>query len=199
MFLCRNILYTMIKFIKSRISRYILHLLGWKITIPFPKNITKGILITYPHTSYWDFFYGMLSIAAYNIPAKYALKKEIMFFPFNIFFRTLGAVPIQRKSMQAKIKISTYLIRYLQSASHAFLVIMPEGTRSKVSSWKLGFYKMALHAKVPIVLTTIDYSKKEIGILSTLVPTGNLEEDMQKIQQYYKGRKGKHPEKSIQY
>ncbi len=189
----------MLKNIKSRFSCFILKMLGWKLLQPFPIHIAKGVLITYPHTSYWDFFYGMLTIAAYRIPAKYALKKEIMFFPLNFFFSALGAVPIHRKNMQAKVRTSTYMIRYLQSIARGFLVIMPEGTRAKVSRWQVGFYKMALQAQVPIVLTTIDYAKKEIGILLVFEPTGNLTQDLLKIQQYYQGRKGKYPSKSIQY
>ena len=44
-------------------------------------------------------------------------------------------------------------------ASHDDFVIAitPEGTRSKTPYWKSGFYHIALAAKVPIVMATIDF------------------------------------------
>ena len=43
------------------------------------------------------------------------------------------------------------------------IAITPEGTRKAVPDWKKGFYIIAQKAGVPIVLTYIDFAKKEIG------------------------------------
>ena len=65
------------------------------------------------------------------------------------------------------------------------LGIAPEGTRSKVTKWKTGFYYIACGAKIPIILLMIDYQQKEIGKLFQFYPSGNFEKDMSKIQELY--------------
>jgi len=42
----------------------------------------------------------------------------------------------------------------------------------------------------------MDYGKKRVGIADLILhPTGNIENDMKVIQNFYKGMKGKHPER----
>ena len=74
------------------------------------------------------------------------------------------------------------------------LGLAPEGTRKKVVKWKTGFYFIAQKADVPIVLMCMDYAKKEIGFLDVLYPSGDLQKDMEMIQEYYKDKVGKNPE-----
>ena len=50
----------------------------------------------------------------------------------------------------------------------------PEGTRSKTSYWRTGFYYMALNAGVPIAFGSIDYATRTIGIQPGIEPTGDL-------------------------
>ena len=71
------------------------------------------------------------------------------------------------------------------------LVIPPEGTRSKTRYWKTGFYYIALEAKVPILMAYMDYSRKISGIGPLLTPTGNIENDMQVVKDFYAAFKGK--------
>ena len=69
--------------------------------------------------------------------------------------------------------------------SELFLVITTEGTRSRVEKWKTGFYYIAQDAKVPIILSYIDYGKKELGVGPLFYPTGEFEKDMAEIQAFY--------------
>ena len=57
-----------------------------------------------------------------------------------------------------------------------------------------GFYFIAQKAGVPIVLMYMDYAKKEVGFLDVLQASGNLQKDMEMIQEYYKDKVGKNPE-----
>jgi len=75
------------------------------------------------------------------------------------------------------------------------VAITPEGTRSLVKKWKMGFYYIAVKANVPIQLAYIDYKKKEMGITEIIYTTGDEKADLEKIQAYYKGVTAKHPEK----
>jgi hypothetical protein len=63
-----------------------------------------------------------------------------------------------------------------------------------VEEWKKGFYFIALKANLPILLYGIDYEKKLIQCTKTIIPSGNLEEDMRQIKLYFKDFKGKKPE-----
>ena len=72
--------------------------------------------------------------------------------------------------------------------------ITPEGTRSPNPDWKKGFYFIALKAGLPILLYGVDYEKKLIRCTKTIIPTGNLEDDMREIKLYFKDFKGKKPE-----
>ena len=76
-----------------------------------------------------------------------------------------------------------------------FITITPEGTRKLNLKWKKGFYYIALKANVPIAFGTLDYEKKEGGIGKIFTPTGNFEEDFKIVEDFYRGRKAKYPEK----
>ena len=82
-------------------------------------------------------------------------------------------------------------------ASHDEFVIAitPEGTRSKTPYWKSGFYYIALAAKVPIVMATIDFPKKLIIYGHSFMPTGDVEADLDVIRANYAGALGRHPER----
>ena len=75
-----------------------------------------------------------------------------------------------------------------------WLCITPEGTRSRVEEWKKGFYFIALKAGIPILLYGVDYERKLIQCTKTIIPSGNLEEDMREIKLYFKDFKGRKPE-----
>ena len=67
---------------------------------------------------------------------------------------------------------------------------------SKLTYWRTGFYYIALEAKVPIAMAVMDYGKREIGVKTSFMPTGDLEADLNIIRDFYKDVKGKHPEKT---
>ena len=79
------------------------------------------------------------------------------------------------------------------------LVVTPEGTRSRVNKWRLGFYHMALKSNVPIVLAAGDFGTKTIRIGKKIsvedLQTRSLESIMLEIQEYYKDITPKYPEK----
>jgi hypothetical protein len=70
--------------------------------------------------------------------------------------------------------------------------VPPEGTRKKVHYWKTGFYYIAQGANVPIVLSYLDYKRKTGGIGPIIMPTGDIEADMEIIRTFYASVTGKH-------
>ena len=78
-------------------------------------------------------------------------------------------------------------------AERLTVIVPPEGTRSKVTHWKTGFYYIAQGAGVPIALGYLDFRKKEGGIGRMFQPTGDIAADMVEIQTFYAGISGKNP------
>ena len=188
----------MLRWFVSCIFKLSFKLLGWKTVGGVPPTIHKAVIIAAPHTSNWDFFYGMGIIFIKSIPAKFAIKKEVMFFPLGPILRWMGAIPIDRghTTMPKRSQVDK-LITLLSEAENLFLIIAPEGTRRYVARWKTGFYYIALQTKVPMVLAYLDYAKKEVGIGPLFYPSGNIEEDMQTIKAFYKEKNAKYPQQGV--
>ena len=74
------------------------------------------------------------------------------------------------------------------------VLIAPEGTRKRVNPWKKGFYFIAQYAQVPMCLGYLDWSTKKGGIGPVMYPTGDYDADLKKIEDFYRGMKGKHPD-----
>lgn len=87
------------------------------------------------------------------------------------------------------------IVKTFQEHEELIIAMAPEGTRGKAAYWKTGFYHIAVGARVPIVLAFIDYQRKACGIGPVMIPTGNIEADMEKISAYYAGVTAKYPEK----
>ena len=90
-------------------------------------------------------------------------------------------------------------VRELTSGNIGYLVIAPEGTRKRVERWKSGFYHIAHGAKVPIVLGFLDYKRKIGGFGPSIVATGDMEADMERIQEFYLKITAKRPEKAMRW
>jgi len=170
--------------------------LGWKAVGDLPNGVDKMILVVAPHTSNWDLFYGLCTVFIKDIPAKFAIKKEVMFFPLGPILSWLGAIPIDRSATR-KYRQVDMMIDMLNKHSRLVLTIAPEGTRKYAPRWKTGFYQVAIHAQVPIVLGFIDYQKKEAGIGPIYYPTGDPEADIKKIQDFYKEKTAKYPAQGV--
>jgi 1-acyl-sn-glycerol-3-phosphate acyltransferase len=65
--------------------------------------------------------------------------------------------------------------------------------------FKTGFYHIARLAGVPILLCTFDWGKKEVHFdPEPFYPTGNEEQDLAYIWNYFKGVPGKIPDQGIE-
>ena len=173
------------------ISKYLYKLLGWKSVGGMPEGISKAVFIIAPHTSNWDFLIGRLYAWMNQVPVHVLIKKEAFFWPTAGLLKKVGGIPIDRSK---KGNTVGQIAQMFEKYTTLYLGITPEGSRQRREEWKRGFYFIAMEAKVPIVLSYIDYSKKEAGIGPAFYPTGDYEKDLEEIQAYYKGKKGKHPE-----
>lgn len=173
----------------KRLSLLILKLLGWKTTGTLPED-DKCIVIAAPHTSNWDFLYGWLYYNSMGGKAQIMIKENVFFFPLGILLRWMGAVPVDRRPGNKMIE---KLALEFKQSKRLHLAIAPEGTRSKVTTWKKGFLVIARRANVPIYLAYADYGKKELGMLGKFWATDNADADLMELQNRYKGITPKHP------
>jgi len=177
----------------SAFCEWLLRRLGWKFDHK-GENIPKCVICVAPHTSNLDFIIGQLFYAAIGRKARFLMKKEWFFFPFNLLLKKMGGVPIDRKQNKS---ITNQMVQEFDRYEYLHLAVTPEGTRKTVDEWKKGFYFIALNARVPIQLAYIDYRKKEIGFKGTFYPTNNVEEDIHTIRSYYHGMMGRNWKKKV--
>lgn len=172
-------------------ASFFLRLLGWK-TDPQLPEFKKYVLIGAPHTSNWDFMYTMIGLTSMGIKFNWVAKHTLFFWPLGVVFRMIGGIPVNRKSGTSFLKKSIDLYR---EREEFIMAIAPEGTRGKTEFWKTGFYTVAKKAKVPVVMGYIDYQNKQLGVSGVLHPSGDLEQDMHILADFYKDKRGKYPEK----
>lgn len=175
----------------QKIARWLLYRrMGWNkhITEPHPD---KYIICLAPHTSNYDFLIGILYRLSEGWKINFLMKREWFFWPLGGMFRRLGGIAVQRDRHS---NLTQQLVDSALERQWFHLCVTPEGTRSKNSHWKHGFYHIANQAKIPILLYGIDYENKLIQCTRTLVPSGNIQMDQQIINKYYSHFRGKHPD-----
>ncbi|CAM4198717.1 1-acyl-sn-glycerol-3-phosphate acyltransferase [Zobellia roscoffensis] len=162
--------------------------MGWKMVGEFPSHLNKFVIAVVPHTSYVDFFLGLLIRKVWDEQINFVGKKSLFTFPFGYVFRRLGGEPIDR-SKNNDMVLAT--VKVFQKREKFRLTIAPEGTRKKVDKWKTGFYYIAKGAQVPIVLVAFDFGKKQVKISEPLFATADKEADFAVYQEFFKGVEGK--------
>ena len=162
---------------------------GWSLNIT-EDHPDKFIICLAPHTSNWDFFLGLLYSRAEGMQCNFMMKKEWFFWPLGPLFKKLGGIPVHR---QKHTSMTDAMAESAKTSKTFHLCITPEGTRSRNPNWKKGFYFIALKAGLPILLYGIDYEKRLIQCTRTVIPSGDVESDMQEIKNYFKNFRGKIP------
>lgn len=181
---------------KKRLYKFIFHrLLGWKLTGTVDPSVKKCIVIVVPHTANVDFFIALLVRGIMDVEINFVGKKELFVFPFGYYFRSVGGAPLDRSGGKNNVDATVEVF----SKHETFrLALSPEGTRKKVTELKTGFYYIALKAQVPIIPVAFDYGKKEVKVGAPIPVTGNYDEDMKVILPFFKGVKGKNPERGFE-
>ncbi len=170
----------------------------WKLHPNCPPEAKNCIMIAAPHTSNWDFVYAMVALKKLGLNPRFTIKKEFNKPLIGPWIRGLGALWIDRSPMepgQPRLSMTQVIVDLFANSKESLTVLVTaEGTRSRTTKWKTGFYYTALEAKLPICLSYMDYEKKMTGVAQCFLPSGNVEEDMKIIMEFYKDKKGKFPD-----
>lgn len=158
-----------------------------------PPATGSAVLIGAPHTTNWDFFF-MLAIAwSHQFSPKWMGKHTLFKFPFGPIMRGLGGIPIDRSNPAGIVE---EIVERVRNGERFFLVVTPEGTRSRGTHWKSGFYRIARGAGLPVVLGYVDGPTRTAGLGPTIELTGDVPADMDKLREFYADKHGVYPEKA---
>ena len=171
-------------------------LLGWKVVgnINFSRDtVKKAVIIAVPHTSWHDFYIGVLLRKVLGIKTNFIGKKELFVGPLGWYLRAIGGAPIDRQTKENKVEA---IAKLFEQREEFRMAMAPEGTRKKVEKWRTGFYYIAKAAHVPILMFTLDFENKQNKISEPFYPTDDMEADFKFMKDFFKGVKGKIPEYS---
>ncbi len=174
------------------LSKWLLRMAGWTVEYTVP-DYPKCIICVAPHTSNWDFILGELTIRSIGRKAGFLMKESWFKWPLGAFFRALGGIPVPRKNK--KQSLTEVIVKKFNESQRLVLAITPEGTRKSTAKWHSGFLYIVRDAKVPLVLGAIDYKYKRIIVDRCYTPTGDIEQDMRQIKQYYRQFNARYPDK----
>lgn len=179
------------------LAKLMLRLLGMKIVDRNEGDWPdKYVLPVAPHTSNRDFPYGVYSRAVLGEYIRFVGKSTLFKWPLGPILRWMGGVPVIR---ERSTNFVDGVVDIFNQRAAFKLCIAVEGTRSKVTHFRTGFYFIALKAKVPLVFCRFDF---EHGIIEFSKPyhlTGDIRKDFDHIYRHFDGVKGLVAEKSFDY
>jgi 1-acyl-sn-glycerol-3-phosphate acyltransferase len=164
------------------IYSFFFRLAGWRLVGDIPVSLSKSLIIVAPHESWFDFPVGLFARAILKTKISFLGKAELFNGSFGFFFRWLGGTPVDRFSNNGMVGSVVDLYR---SKDYLHIALSPEGTRKPVSKLRTGFYYITLEAQIPIIMVVFDYPNKKIILREPFYISGNIEEDLKAIANYY--------------
>ncbi len=174
------------------LGRLAFRVLGFRVAGDIP-DVDKAVIIAGPHTSNLDGLYMVLTSWIVRRRLDWMVKAELVRGPLGWLIRWAGGVPIDRS---ASFNAVEQAIQAFNQRERMLLAVAPEGTRKKKDHWKTGFYWIAVGAQVPLVIACMDHKRKAVFLHTPpMNPTGNLEQDIEVIWDYYQPEMARYPEK----
>ena len=176
------------------LGKLVLSVFGWKVKGSISEDFSnqKLVVIVAPHTSNWDGVFGVATVAGLDAKITFIGKHTAFRYGLGAFLRYMGGIPVDRSKPGGIIQDA---INQIKKIDGSLIAMSPEGTRSKVKEWKTGFLRIAKELNTKIIPASLDFAKKEILLGKAFVPSGNNEEDIRALKEYYSVFTAKHPEK----
>tara|TARA_B100001059_G_scaffold107123_1_gene106763 strand:+ start:447 stop:1070 length:624 start_codon:yes stop_codon:yes gene_type:complete len=177
------------------LARWFLRFFGWKVegTVPPIAGNENLILIAGPHTSNWDGIFGFAAILGLDAKITFFGKYTLFNKPFlGRFLKYMGGIPVD-KSKPGR-GLTDVAIQNMKKLNGSLIAMSPEGTRAKTKKMRSGFLRIAKAVEGQIFLGAFDFSKKRIVLDKFYDPSGNNEQDLQWVRDYFMQYQAKHPE-----
>ena len=157
---------------------------GWHFEGEFP-NLPKAVAIISPHTSNIDAWHGFTALLGLGIKITIFGKHTLFNTPLKPLLEWIGVIPVNRSIQQGTTQ---QIIDFIDTQEQIWVGMAPEGTRKQAESFRSGFYRIAVGANLPIVMFSFAYNRKTIHCLGVFQPTGNYEQDLERILNRYVGK-----------
>ena len=172
-------------------GRTLLKVMGWQVEGQVP-TAKKLIVAGAPHTSNWDFVIAMAVVMAMDIKAHWLAKHTIFKFPLRQLFFSLGGIPLDRTNTRG---VAEQVAQKIRVSDAMIIGIMPEGTRKKVDKWKSGFLRIARAAECPVLLASLDFSRKRVRFGELVEAQDDTGQQLLEIKEYFQQFQPRYPEK----
>ena len=177
------------------LARWFLRIFGWRVegVVPPIAGNENLILIAGPHTSNWDGVFGFAAILGLDAKITFFGKYTLFNKPIlGRFLKYMGGIPVD-KSKPGK-GLTDVAIENMKRLNGSLIAMSPEGTRAKTEKMRSGFLRIARAVEGQIFLGAFDFGNKRILLDKFYNPTGNNEEDLQWVREYFMQYQAKHPE-----
>ena len=178
----------------SAVALGLMRLLGWKL-VYHGLPARQGVIVVYPHTSNWDFLFGLLAKWSIGIQVSFFGKDSLFKLPLIAhWMRWLGGIAVDRHASQGVVGQMGEALKQAKAQDRfMWLALAPEGTRSYRDAWRSGFYHVTLAAGVPLGLAALDYARREVRLDTFLRLSGDEVADMAQIASVLGQATGKRP------
>jgi 1-acyl-sn-glycerol-3-phosphate acyltransferase len=176
------------------LARWFLRIFGWKVegVVPPTAGNENLILIAGPHTSNWDGVFGFAAILGLDAKITFFGKYTLFNKPvLGRFLKYMGGIPVD-KSKPGR-GLTDMAIENMKKLNGSLIAMSPEGTRAKTEKMRSGFLRIAKAVEGQIFLGAFDFKKKRIVLDKFYNPSGNNEEDLQWVRNYFMQYQAKHP------
>ena len=177
------------------LARWFLRTFGWRVegTIPPILGNKNLILIAGPHSANWDGVFGFAAILGLDAKISFFGKYTLFNKPIlGRFLKYMGGIPVD-KSKPGR-GLTDVAIENMKKLNGSLIAMSPEGTRAKTEKMRSGFLRIAKAVEGQIFLGAFDFDKKRIVLDKFYNPSGNNEQDLQWVRDYFMQYKAKHPE-----
>ena len=170
------------------LGRLMMRVSGWRFEGRLP-DVPKIVIAVAPHTTNWDFVVGVMVLWALDLKISFLGKHTLFRGMFGRWMRSIGGIPVDREATHGVVGEA---VRAFQQAERMVLALAPEGTRQLDRGFRTGFLHIANGAGVPVLLAYFDFSRKIIGFGPTLTMSGNVEQDLRVVLDFYRPIRGKY-------
>lgn len=178
------------------VARGFLRVFGWRVDgfVPRVSGNENLIIIAGPHTSNWDGIFGFAAILGLDAKITFFGKHSLFKKPIlGKFLNYMGGIPVDKTKPGSGLTDTA--IKNMKKLNGSIIAMSPEGTRAKTEKLRSGFLRIANAVEGQIFLGSFDFDKKRILLDKFFKPTGNSEEDLKWVKDYFTRFKARHPEK----